>query len=456
VDIDELKKYLNFRMKTKTAIDDFVVMMYLLGNDFLPASPALGDLPLALEDALETYAHLVKKEGFKGFTRPEEVEINYPELNKFLTHLAAKESTLLQKLGERAPLKPLVPLDRAFVYEGGVRVFDLDVFRQGWYHRALVPRSKIEVPVLTDPALYSFQIEDVVDMTESYLTGMAWIYRYYRMGLGEINRGFLYPYFFAPLLTDMADFLTLVKPDFIPQDAEIKNDKKYHFSGLEQLLSILPLESRNLLPPEVQPLLEMQSPIIDYYPTKFEIDQQGVRKEHEGIVLLPFIDVERMHEAVASLNLPDAYLDQYNPVRVSIFQVERSSEKTESTGGMRGGMRGGTSGGMRGRGMRGQGYSRGGYRGGRGMGYAESRSRSESEGRSEVRSYSGGERGRGYSSRGDYSSTGERGRGYSSRGYSSRGYSSTRGYSSGSESMESSTIPRRGRGIYRGRGGMME
>lgn len=36
------------------------------------------------------------------------------------------------------------------------------------------------------------------------------------------------------------------------------------------------------------------SPILDFYPTDFRVDQEGKRNEWEGIVLVPFIDEARL------------------------------------------------------------------------------------------------------------------------------------------------------------------
>ena len=39
------------------------------------------------------------------------------------------------------------------------------------------------------------------------------------------------------------------------------------------------------------------SPILSFYPTEFRVDQEGKRNEWEGIVLVPFIDEERLLKA---------------------------------------------------------------------------------------------------------------------------------------------------------------
>ena len=48
-------------------------------------------------------------------------------------------------------------------------------------------------------------------------------------------------------------------------------------------------------------MTEASSPIIDFYPVDFETDLEGKRADWEGVVLIPFIDQERLLTAAASV-----------------------------------------------------------------------------------------------------------------------------------------------------------
>ena len=83
---------------------------------------------------------------------------------------------------------------------------------------------------------------------------------------------------------------------------EIKLDKGKPFPPLAQLLSVLPPQSAQLVPPAYRDLmLSPTSPVFDAYPSDFSLDLNGKRAEWEAVALLPFIDEVRLLSAVRAI-----------------------------------------------------------------------------------------------------------------------------------------------------------
>ena len=128
------------------------------------------------------------------------------------------------------------------------------------------------------------------EQAEGYVTAIQWNLHYYYNGC--MSWSWYYPHHFAPWITDIKNFSNM----------RLHFELGEPFLPFEQLLSVLPAASKELLPKELQGLMINQlSPIIDYYPEDFLCDLNGKQQEWEAVVLIPFIDEKRLLDAVKPL-----------------------------------------------------------------------------------------------------------------------------------------------------------
>ncbi|CAF1296455.1 unnamed protein product [Didymodactylos carnosus] len=82
------------------------------------------------------------------------------------------------------------------------------------------------------------------------------------------------------------------------------NTNSKPLKSLEHLIAIFPPHYANYPPRKWQQLMvDKNSPISEFYPINFDIDLNGKRQEWQGIILLPFVDEKRLHEALESVYL---------------------------------------------------------------------------------------------------------------------------------------------------------
>lgn len=136
---------------------------------------------------------------------------------------------------------------------------------------------------------------------------MQWTLNYYYRGV--CSWSWYYPHHYAPYISDIKNF----------KDFQFDFSLGKPFLPFEQLLSVLPAASKELLPIAYHQLMtDPNSKIIDYYPENFETDLNGKKQEWEALVLIPFINENRlmgaMNECNDNLTESEKYRNKHGPM----------------------------------------------------------------------------------------------------------------------------------------------
>jgi len=149
-----------------------------------------------------------------------------------------------------------------------------DTWKAGYY------KKKMHLDYIQKP-------HDVVELAENYAEGLQWVMYYYYRGCASWN--WYYKYHYAPRISDLASGF----------------QKKFEFElgtpllPFVQLMAILPPLFKINVPSAFRHLMvDENSPIIDAYPTDFEIDLNGKRQAWEAVILLDAIDINRLKDAM--------------------------------------------------------------------------------------------------------------------------------------------------------------
>ena len=129
---------------------------------------------------------------------------------------------------------------------------------------------------------------EIKDICHDYFEGLQWVLSYYTRGVP--NWKWQFPYHYAPSASILSKYIsTFVFPVY---------GRTIPFPPYQQLLSVLPPKSANLIPSPLNSLLtDSNSPLRPFCPDEFEVDLSGKRKEWEGIVILPMMDSTIMRKS---------------------------------------------------------------------------------------------------------------------------------------------------------------
>lgn len=321
-EFSEIRKHIGSDYDLERIIDDWILMGFLVGNDFIPHLPHLhinhDALPLLYKtyiSVLPTLGGYLNENGHLNLRNFEKyleklsefdrehfsevfVDLKWFESkvgNKYLNEaagLAAEKEAASKdasKKEESALCLAALTSSERVTGEGKGAVGDDEEeeddmfeteFRQ--YKRTYY-MTKMGVDVVSD--------EFLAMQAKCYVEGIQWILHYYYHGVQSWS--WYYPYHYAPFLSDIRNIAGL----------ELTFDLGKPFMPFQQLLAVLPAASMALLPEAYRHLMTSEnSSIIEYYPVDFKTDLNGKQQEWEAVVLIPFIDERCLLAAMEPCN----------------------------------------------------------------------------------------------------------------------------------------------------------
>lgn len=301
---------------------DYVVIMNLVGNDFLPAQPAFEIKDTNTMKVLIEIYQKVKDEIFnkkeissrhESILVTEDGRILWKNFLLFLLEIQSKEWGMILENSNK-----MLRSDKGEGFFGSkeIEAKDYASFRNRWYSikvftstyykhkKGWKPKSKDEKieseTVQIDPSQI---MSEISDMCIEYLKSMNWVLRYYIDG--RIDWEFFYQRRYTPLISDICSELNKMKNvenySFIDNVFPHPQYPLGDYDIITQLVSILPKESFKIILPDPLSFLPTLEPrkggLSDLFPDVYETDDHKGRA-HQVIPIIPNVDVVKTKDVV--------------------------------------------------------------------------------------------------------------------------------------------------------------
>lgn len=308
-DLSEMMRWSDkeYKFVPELAINDFIFLCFLVGNDFLPHMPSLEIIEGGIDAMIDVYKQICEHYGHLTKLKKDVPTFRKKPVKIFFGTMAQYEKGMLEgKLKKKGVFFPDPVLEsNAVLEEDGNYELNIEQYRSDYYTENFPQNTTIK------------------KICHHYLEGMQWVLSYYTRGVQSWT--WFYPYHYAPFAFDMKKYIKSFKFS--------KYSLTTPTSPYLQLISVLPPRSFRLIPKPLSSLLvDKMSPLKKFCPHNFDVDISGKRRKWEGIVLLPFIDHELFEQEYFNLlqyvenrdkkrnRLGKNFIYKYNKYRESLFQ----------------------------------------------------------------------------------------------------------------------------------------
>ena len=282
--IDNLKRLID---REKIDKETFVILSFLIGNDFLPHQPALEDVGHAFDEIITVCSNIKLHENGN---------ISWENFKKFLdlvipieTKLLVRESKRMIKYPSKILLDSIVDIPIIQNNKREIkRAINIDKFTNDWNNYILSPRGDARVAQKLGITDMFYSEERLKKLCFDYLDSLNWTFNYYKHGLSGIDPLWFYAHHYTPLFRTIKQYID----EYIPTKLIPLSSMPYN--PIHQLLAILPRSAKYMVPVNANFLMDIDSPIIDMYPDDFIIDFSGKNAEYSAVSLLPHVNILRI------------------------------------------------------------------------------------------------------------------------------------------------------------------
>lgn len=268
------------------AINDFILLSFFVGNDFLPTIPTITILDGAIDILLKIYRDICKVYGHLTYEikTNQFLLLNKEAIAKFMQAFGNVEKEMLEKKYNSQQSfypDPLVIKHMKLVDEK--HTINFEGYKSDYYKVKFAPNTPVQKVV------------------EEFVHGMVWVLNYYKKGIPDWT--WFYSHSYGPFLTDFHDYIiNHYKPPKFKMNDPIP--------AFLQLMMVLPQCSKDLVPEPLNQLMSSDSVLGRYFPDSFEIDMTGKRKDWEGIVILPCMNLKDFKTEYDKLEQKLSYSDR--------------------------------------------------------------------------------------------------------------------------------------------------
>jgi len=268
-------KNMSINIDYKNIIYDYIVLCFLLGNDFLESLPSLSIKKNGIDTLMKAYAnswkgqYLINKD-IMNDNQDWSTCINLIYLRDIMYNLKNHEMYFFKNYKtdelahtERNVLEQLEQKDTIYFYKSDILKYNEDNYKYRYY------------------MYYGIKENQLYDSCLNYIQGLYWIFGYYNNHIHK-NWNWYYKYHNTPFSSDLFEFLRTVPctqiQKYILDSTELKQSNC--FTNIQQLYMVLPKKSlynilSNIDYINKDVLLNMKYTLLNYkkyYPDKLYVD----------------------------------------------------------------------------------------------------------------------------------------------------------------------------------------